>query len=208
MARTVLPVQSNPAFQQSFAQPVDVTNGHRIDLSGPGIAALLDKYQLHIVVFNSAGSPQNLIFRAGYSPWATNYGLGDLTTSVTNGAVVDLIPDLTRHARTPDKSFDIDYGASFAGTILAVIGNAFSIPANLAQNAQIKSSPGWLLAAVCTATGTAGLTLYDNVLGSGTQLLAISSNPTVGTFYAGAVAKNAILSAGVANCPAVTAYWT
>src|SRR5215472_1037916 len=113
MARTILTLLSNPAFQQSYPQPVDVTNGHRIDLSGPGIASLLDKYPLHIVAYNSAGSSQNLIFRAGYSPWATNMGLGDLTTSVTNGTVVDLIPDLTRHARTSDKSFDIDYGASF-----------------------------------------------------------------------------------------------
>lgn len=80
--------------------------------------------------------------------------------------------------------------------------------ANTAGNVVVKASAGALYSATITATGTAGLNIYDNAsTNSGTILLAIPANATVGTIYsfpAGQPAANGIVSNGVANCPAVT----
>lgn len=80
--------------------------------------------------------------------------------------------------------------------------------ANTAGNVVIKGSAGALWSAVITATGTAGLDIFDNATtNSGTKILSIPANAAVGTIYnflAGQPAANGIVSAGVANCPAVT----
>lgn len=80
--------------------------------------------------------------------------------------------------------------------------------ANTASNTAIKGSAGTLYSATVTTTGTAGLVVYDNAsTNSGTILLSIPANATVGTIYAfpgGMPAANGITSAGVSNCPGVT----
>lgn len=84
----------------------------------------------------------------------------------------------------------------------------FTQPANTVGAVVGKNSAGRLWSAVVTTTGTAGLDIYDNAsTGSGTKLLSIPANATVGTVYNftnGTPAANGITSNGVANCPAVT----
>lgn len=90
--------------------------------------------------------------------------------------------------------------------------NSFTQPANTAGDVVGKNAPGRLWSATVTTTGTAGLDIYDNAsAGSGTKLLSIPANATVGTVYNftnGAPAANGITSHGVANCPAVTIYYS
>ena len=73
-----------------------------------------------------------------------------------------------------------------------------------------KASAGLLVGGIVTATGTVGLTVYDNAsAASGTQLLVIPANPTVGQLFpVNGWAKNGITSGGVANCPGVTFFFS
>lgn len=81
--------------------------------------------------------------------------------------------------------------------------------ANTAGNVVIKGSAGLLQGAMITATGTVGLTVYDNATtNSGTPVLVIPANPTVGQLYpVNGWCKNGIVSAGVTNCPGVTFFF-
>jgi hypothetical protein len=89
---------------------------------------------------------------------------------------------------------------------------SFTQPANTAGVVVGKATPGRLWSAVVTATGTAGLDIYDNAsTNSGTKLLSIPANAVVGTIYNiwnGGPAANGIVSNGVLNCPAVTLYYS
>jgi len=80
--------------------------------------------------------------------------------------------------------------------------------ANTAGNVVVKGSAGALWSAVVTTLGTAQLDIFDNVsTNSGTKLLSIPASAPIGSIYqfgGGARANNGIVSAGVANCPAVT----
>jgi len=84
--------------------------------------------------------------------------------------------------------------------------------ANTAGNVVVKGTPGYLWSAVVTTTGTAQLDIYDNATtNSGTKLLSIPANATVGSIYSiggGGRASVGIVSNGVANCPGVTFYYS
>lgn len=84
----------------------------------------------------------------------------------------------------------------------------FAQPANTVGDVVGKNSSGRLWSATVTTTGTAGLDIYDNAsAGSGTKLLSIPANATVGSIYNftnGTPAANGVTSHGVLNCPAVT----
>lgn len=81
--------------------------------------------------------------------------------------------------------------------------------ANTAGNVVVKGSAGLLVGAIVTATGTVGLTVFDNAsTNAGTQLLVIPANPTVGQLFpVNGWAKLGIVSAGVTNCPGVTFFY-
>jgi hypothetical protein len=99
---------------------------------------------------------------------------------------------------TPNTSCWVMKSATLTGTQAA----------NSNANTVIKNAAGTFYNATVTTTGTAGLIIYDNAsTNSGTILLSIPANATVGTIYSfpgGMPAANGITSAGVTNCPAVT----
>lgn len=87
--------------------------------------------------------------------------------------------------------------------------NRVNIAANTTTDTVLKNTAGYLVTAVVIATGTAGLTFYDNAtVGSGTPLLAIPANAAVGSIYTiPGKAFNGITAGGAANCPSVTCYF-
>lgn len=81
--------------------------------------------------------------------------------------------------------------------------------AGTASNVVIKGTPGRIGKVVVTATGTAGVNIYDNATtNSGTILLAVPANAVVGTIYDVQLpAAAGITVGGVASSPALTIGW-
>ena len=94
--------------------------------------------------------------------------------------------------------------------IVSGANNNATQAANTAGNVIVKGSPGLLVGAIVTATGTVGLSVFDNAsTNAGTLLLVIPANPTVGQLFpVNGWAKVGIVSAGVVNCPAVTFFFS
>jgi len=210
MARSVYIIQPAPALQHSGIQTIDVTNGMHFDLSNPQVQLLRQQWPMHLILSNT-GSTANVTVRAGYLPFAQGMSQGDLVTSVAAG-VTDLgFPlDLSRHGRDAYGSFDVDFAAGIAGTLLLVFGLAANVPANTAQLTILKHLPGYLLAAYVTTLGTAALSHVDHQGGSaGANLHTIPGSAPVGSIYTpGATARQGLTAVGVASGPAITAIFT
>lgn len=87
--------------------------------------------------------------------------------------------------------------------------NTTPVAAGITTNTVIKATPGRIGKVVVTATGTAGVNIYDNATtNSGTILCAIPANAAVGVVYDIQLpAAAGITVGGVANAPGVTIGW-
>lgn len=214
MARS--PININAAMLSSGVQPLDLTNGNLITgLNTQAVQRLLDQYyaagNFH-VVFVTTGSG-NIIVRQGFTPWASQASQGDLTIAVSGtNTVTDIGPQivLQRHLQAiggGDLGIAIDYTV-VTGNMFVCFGVAQGVPAGVALNTELKKSPGLLVGAVVQTLGTAALSIYDNAAAAlGTALLTIPGSAAQGSLYTGAFAKAGLVVAGVASCPAITAYF-
>lgn len=114
MARTAITTQQlvrNGSILKAAGTAVDQPNGMVIT------KAKFKKLSLEVA--NSAGSPFNIILRAGVYPVASMQAQGDLTIAVTNATTRLIGPlDSAKFAQA-DGSLNIDFGAGFTGTIIA-----------------------------------------------------------------------------------------
>jgi hypothetical protein len=209
------PINFNP-LALSALQSLDTTNGNTlVGLGRNDIGVLLDKWypaNFHMVYVTSGSG--NIVIKAGYMPEAPSMSAGDLTIAVSGtNTVTDIGPqiDLRRHLKqaSGDRYIDIDYTGGITGNVLVCFGYAQTIPGNTALNVDLKKSPGLLVGAVVTTLGTAGLSIYDNpATAQGTALLAIAPSAAQGSLFAlGVPFRNGLLAAGVANNPAITAFY-
>lgn len=121
MARTVLPY-SNLVANSHLTDPagttIDQANGMYIAASRPELTLLR--------VANTNGSPRVVTVKAGSSPPAGAAGQGDLTQSVPATTGVEWLgPFESGRFLQSDGTIQIDFAASFAGTI-----TAFKVPRN------------------------------------------------------------------------------
>lgn len=213
MARSPININS---LTLGILQALDTTNGNTlVGLGRNDIGVLLDKWypaNFHMVYVTTGSG--NIVVKAGYQPWASSASAGDLTIAVSGTNTVTDIGsqiDLRRHLKqaSGDAFIDIDYTGGITGNVLVCFGYGQTIPANVAQNADLKDAPGLLVGAVVTTLGTAGLTIYDNpATAQGTALLTIAPSAAQGSLFApGVPAKTGILAGGVASGPAVTAFY-
>ena len=123
-ARTNLPVTAltTNATTAISTTAVDQTNGMNIVLASTAIPSVATTENLILAVDNTAAGAHNFILRAGASnPPAFRSGLGDLTLAVGATTTLYIGPfDYARFVQT-DGSLNIDFSASFAGTIQALL---------------------------------------------------------------------------------------
>jgi hypothetical protein len=128
MARTAIPTSdlvANSSITTPAGTAVDQANGMVVAAPTP-TAGQLSRDQDHfkrlfLRVKNTVGSPLNVIVRAGANTYmAIRSGLGDLTVQVpaTTGDVI-LGPFESARFMQPDGSLNVDFQATFAGTITA-----------------------------------------------------------------------------------------
>lgn len=126
MARTNLPVSAlvaNGSLTTPAGTAVDQANGMNVALTSEAIPPAYDAFRgLFFRVLNTNGTARNFIVRAGVYPPAFRKDLGDLTVSIpaTTGDVLVGPLDMSRFVQA-DGSVNVDFGASFAGTITALV---------------------------------------------------------------------------------------
>lgn len=127
MARTNLPITAlhfNAGVLQPAGTTVDQANGMNItaaNLETESIPASNGSNLLVLQVANTAGSPFNLIVRAGVNPPAMRAALGDLTVAVTNATTQIVGPFEPGRFAQADGSINVDFGVGFTGTINAYL---------------------------------------------------------------------------------------
>lgn len=121
MARTVVPYSTlvaNSNLTDPAGTTIDQANGMYIAASRPELTLLR--------VANTNGSNRVVTIKAGDSPPALAQGLGDLAVTVAATTGVQWIgPFESGRFIQGDGTIEIDFAASFAGTI-----TAFKVPRN------------------------------------------------------------------------------
>ncbi len=133
MARTKIKVTAlatNAGIATPTPTNVDQANGMYLaasDLEPESIPANKGADLLVLEVFNTDVADHNIIIRAGgaepdssFSPWPAFRGaLGDLTILVSHSSTVPfkIGPLETSRFKQPDGTINVDFAASFAGTI-------------------------------------------------------------------------------------------
>ena len=126
MARTNLPTttfagEATTGLADPTGTAVDQANGMNIALATTAIPHGPQARSLVLRVANTAAAPHNVIIRAGAYPPAFRTGEGDLLVSVTNATTKWVGPfEAARHMQA-DGSVNVDFDASFTGTITAFL---------------------------------------------------------------------------------------
>ena len=214
MARTAFPlVAYSPAGGAvGTPQSIDSTNGMQVPLENPFVPANIDRFGgVYLVVYNSAAAPYNVIVRGNVT---SGYLAADLTTAVANGAVVVIGPLSPLVYGNPigdgRRGLWVDFSNTlFTGTIMPVVGMQQVIPANVAQTAALKMSPGTLLGAVVQTLGTAAWNAYDDSMAAnGGAIATFAGSAAVGSMLAPArPTARGIVSASIASGPALTVWY-
>lgn len=132
MARTNLPTSLLPGNAAAgLADPagtaIDQPNGMNVVLASGAIPAAPTARNLFLRVANTAAAPHNAIIRAGAYPPAFRSGLGDLLVSVTNATTKWIGPLEAARFAQADGSINLDFDASFTGTITAFLSPEHTI---------------------------------------------------------------------------------
>lgn len=129
MARTNLPLTTlvpNSGIAVPAGTTIDQSNGMNIQIPANTIPAAPDTDNLVLVVANSVAAPKTVIVRAGAGGGVTpgaafRAGLGDLTVTVAASSSAYVGPLESARFLQLDGSLNVDFGASAAGTIIALI---------------------------------------------------------------------------------------
>lgn len=124
MARTNLPLSafvSEGGLADPAGTTIDQANGMNIVMTTETIPPTYDQYRGLFLRVANTGTTGNCIIRKGVNPPAFRVDIGDLNVSVANGATKWIGPlEMARHAQT-DDSINVDFAASFTGTITAFV---------------------------------------------------------------------------------------
>lgn len=124
---TLLPGVSTAGLADPAGTAVDQANGMNIALASGAIPANPTARMLFLRVANTAAGPLNVIVRAGVKPPAFRADIGDLLVSVTNATTKWIGPLEAARFMQNDNSINVDFAATFTGTITAFVSPGHTI---------------------------------------------------------------------------------